>query len=113
MQVQSKARGCRLLAGRKGSWLLAPPVLFPSKQLGLSTLGRAGSLTAEEVGARVLSCSCLSQHQPISHPSPAELGPQGLSNKGQKRSLGLQMAPKSSASPGVLGGLNLTVLSCN
>lgn len=93
MQVPSKARGCRLLAGREGSWLLASPVLFPSQQLGLSTLGSIGPLTAEEVGARVLSCSCHSQHQPISHPSLAELGPQGLSNKGQKRSLGLQMAP--------------------
>lgn len=78
----------------EGSWLLAPPVLFPSEQLGFSTLGRVGSLTAEEMDARALSCGCLSQHQAISHPNRAVLrSPQGLCNKGQKRSLGLQMAP--------------------
>lgn len=100
------------MAGGRGELVPAPPVLFPSEQLGLSALGRVGSLTAEEVDARALSHGCLSQHQAVSHPDLAVLrSPQGLCNKGQKRSLGLQLAPWSFPPLEVLGGLSLTTLS--
>lgn len=65
MQVQAKPEAAGSWQEGEESWLLALPVLFPSEQLGLSTLGRVGSLTAEEVDARALSCAVLASTKPF------------------------------------------------